>query len=209
MSKSEQFWDKQADRFAQEDDGDDSTFKTAVTHAQKYLQNSDVVLDYGCAAGTLAFAIAEKVQQVEGIDISSKMIAHAQQKAAAQQIANVHFAQATIFNTPSANESFDVVLAFNILHLLEDVHSAVQKINHLLKSDGLFISTTPCLGEKRTIASVILSFMSKTGLAPKITKFKTIELENVVSSSRFEIVETQGLSSEFSETFIVARKTKL
>lgn len=206
MSKAEQFWDKQAERFAQEGDGEDTTFNTAVATSKKYLGESDVVLDFGCAAGALTFAIADHVHRVEGIDISSKMIALARQKADERQTANVHFAQATIFNTPFPEGSFDVVLAFNILHLLEDAQSTVQKINHLLKPDGLFISTTPCLGEKRGITSAVLSLMGKVGVAPQITKFKTAELENLVSSSGFKIVETAVLSASYSETLVVTRK---
>ncbi len=207
MSKAEQFWDKQAERFAQEGDGEDTTLNTAVALTQKYLKETHIVLDFGCAAGALAFAIADHVHRVEGIDISSKMIALARQKADERQIANAHFAQATIFNTPFPEESFDVVLAFNILHLLEDTQSAVRKINQLLKPDGLFISITPCLGEKRTITTAILSLMGKVGAAPQITKFSTAELGNLIGSSGFQISETKILSPEFSETFVTARKT--
>jgi 2-polyprenyl-3-methyl-5-hydroxy-6-metoxy-1,4-benzoquinol methylase len=210
MSKAEKFWDRQANSYDQEGDnnGGDSTFTQAVAITQKYLKETDVVLDYGCATGSLSFAITDLVQAVEGIDISAKMIARARQKAKTQQIANVRFEQTTIFETSYAKESFDVVLAFNVLHLLEDAHSAVQKINHLLKPDGLFISTTPCLGEKRTITSVVLTLMSKTGLVPRISKFKSAELERFVDNNGFQIVMTKILSSDFSETLIVARKTK-
>lgn len=206
MSKSEQFWDKQAERFAQEGDGDDATFNTAVALSQKYLNQSDIVLDFGCATGSLAFAIAGQVQTVEGVDISSKMIAFAQQKAAQRQLANVHFAQATILNMPYAAESFDVILAFNVLHLLEEAQSALRSMNQLLKPDGLFISTTPCLGEKGVLFTAVFSLMSKTGLAPQITKFKSAELQNLISSNGFQIEERKIVSPEYSETLLVARK---
>ncbi len=206
MNKSEKFWDKQASSFDPEGDGQDPTFVTAVAITKKYLRESDVVLDYGCATGALTFAIADLVQTVEGIDISSKMIALAQRNADAQQIANTRFTQATIFNTLHQDGSFDLVLAFNILHLLENAQSAMQKIHQLLKPEGLFISTTPCLGEKRAVFSAFLSLMSKTGMFPRITKFKSTELKNLISSAGFQIEETEILSSDYSETFIVARQ---
>lgn len=206
MNKSEKFWDRQANSFAQEGDGDDSTFNKALTITKKYLKDSDVVLDYGCATGKLAFTISDLVQAVEGVDISSKMIVLAQQGANERQITNTNFAQSTIFNAPYPNEAFDAVLAFNILHLLDDAQSDIQKISQLLKSGGFFISTTPCLGEKRAFFWTALSILSKTGLVPKTTKFKTAELEDVVGGGGFQIVETEILSPEYSENFIVARK---
>ena len=206
MSKSEKFWDKQAERFAQEGDGDDVTLNTAVSLTQKYLKQSDVVLDFGCATGALTFTIAGQVQLVEGVDISSKMIALAQQKATERQLANVHFTQGTIVNMPYPDESFDVVLAFNVLHLVEEAQSALRKMNQLLKPGGLFISATPCLGEKGGLFTAVFSLMSKTGLAPQITKFKSAELQNLVRSNSFQIEEMKILAPEYAETLLVARK---
>jgi 2-polyprenyl-3-methyl-5-hydroxy-6-metoxy-1,4-benzoquinol methylase len=61
---------------------------------------------------------------------------------------NVDFAQTNLFDERYTKESFDVILAFNILHFLEDHRQALQRITELLKPGGLCISLTPCLREK-------------------------------------------------------------
>ncbi|HMB45984.1 MAG TPA: class I SAM-dependent methyltransferase [Candidatus Methanoperedens sp.] len=44
-----------------------------VEKAKKHLKVGDIVLDCGCATGTVAIEIADNVKKVHGIDISSKM----------------------------------------------------------------------------------------------------------------------------------------
>ncbi len=58
-------------------------------------------------------------------------------------------------------ESFDVILAFNVLHLFKDTQKVMQRINELLKQGGLFISSTVCLAEKNTFLAFF--FLLLTG----------------------------------------------
>ena len=58
--------------------------------------------------------------------------------------------------------TFDGILAFYILHLLEDSQMVIQRINELLKPGGLIISVTPCMG-KKPFLNGIFSIFSKLG----------------------------------------------
>ncbi|NEW06798.1 methyltransferase domain-containing protein [Paenibacillus sp. SYP-B3998] len=59
-------------------------------------------------------------------------------------MANINYAHSTIFDERYKKGSFDVILVFHVLHLLEDEHIVLQRINELLKPGGLLISATPC-----------------------------------------------------------------
>jgi 2-polyprenyl-3-methyl-5-hydroxy-6-metoxy-1,4-benzoquinol methylase len=181
-----------------------------IEKTKKYLKISDVVLDYGCATGTKATKLAGKVKKIYAIDISSKMIEAAKRKAVERKIENVDFAQATIFDERYKRESFDVILAFNILHLLEDNRQPIQKITELLKPGGLFISTTPCLGEKMKFSTKFqFSFfllLSIIGLFPSIKRFKFPELEDLIADGNLQIVEIEKSYHEMSSCFIVTKK---
>src|SRR4030042_2711829 len=95
------------------------TIKT-LENTKKYLNKNDIVLDYGCATGMKALELAGHVKNIYSIDISSKMIEAAKRKAAERNIGNVDFIHTTLFDEKFKKESFDAILAFNILHLLED-----------------------------------------------------------------------------------------
>jgi 2-polyprenyl-3-methyl-5-hydroxy-6-metoxy-1,4-benzoquinol methylase len=182
-----------------------------LKNTKKYLNGSDIVLDYGCATGTKALELAGYVQKIHGIDISSKMIDAAKRKTVERKIENVDFAQATLFDERFKKESFDVILVFNILHLLEDNRQAMQRIAELLKPGGLFISITPCLKEKmRFLNKFELSFfllLIKIGLFPNIlTRFKFSELEDLMANGKLQIIETEKIYHRMSSYFIVAKK---
>jgi 2-polyprenyl-3-methyl-5-hydroxy-6-metoxy-1,4-benzoquinol methylase len=208
MAKPEKFWDRSASTYDGSEPSSDPTHIKTVEAAQKYLDVSDVVLDYGCATGTIALEIADHVKEVHGIDISSKMIEVAKRKAGERKVKNVDFAHATIFDERLKKEAFDVILAFNVLHLLEDPQKAVQRINELLKPGGLIISSTACMGENRaSFMSVLLFLVMKIGIIPSLKFFTISELENAIAAiGNFQIVEAESLMRNPTSYFIVAKK---
>ena len=142
-----------------------------IEMTKKYLNPSSVVLDYGCATGSIALEIAGMAKEVHGIDISSNMIEIAKSKADERNIKNIGFARAAIFDESLKEGIFDVILSLSILHLVENPTQVVDRINQLLKPGGVFISVTPCLGEKAFVSvlmNIPIFFLSKMGLIPSI-----------------------------------------
>jgi ubiquinone/menaquinone biosynthesis C-methylase UbiE len=207
--KSEKFWDFISTNY---DNGSDNpSERRDFAIARKYLQASDRVLDYACGTGTLSIEIAGQVKEIHALDISSKMLAAAERKAAARKIENIHFVQTTLWDERYPPGSFDGVMAFNILHLLEDMRQAVQRVHELLKPGGYFISTTPCLGEKMEFSKRLLFPLfllpSKLKIIPTIKVFEKSELESVFAGGNFQIVEAEDFDEEGTlSDFIVARK---
>jgi 2-polyprenyl-3-methyl-5-hydroxy-6-metoxy-1,4-benzoquinol methylase len=174
---------------------------------KRYLQNGDSVLDYGCGTGTIALKFANTVKTVYGIDTAGKMIEVAQRKAAECKIGNVHFVQSTIFDEGLKSESFDVVLAWGILHLVDDRQDVIKRIHELLKPGGLLISATECLGEKKSAITSLLSLLMKIGIFPIGLKFFTVsELEDVITCADFQIVQAEIMADNPVSCFIAAQK---
>jgi 2-polyprenyl-3-methyl-5-hydroxy-6-metoxy-1,4-benzoquinol methylase len=205
MNKSEKFWDKSASKFDQAEKKDEQTNIKIIDRTKKYLKTSDIVLDFGCGTGLISNEIANNVKLIQAIDISSKMIELAKNKADKRKIHNIDFSYSTILDERYKSGSFDVILAFYILHLLEDNQKTIQRINDLLKPGGLIISVTPCIGEK-IFLNVSLSLLSKIGLVPDIKSFKISELEDSIANGNFEIIENESSHQGMPQIFIVAKK---
>jgi len=178
---------------------------------KKYFDAGSIVLDYGCATGSIAIEIADMVKEARGIDTSSKMIEFAKRKADERKIKNIDFTKATIFDESLGKESFDIILALSILHLAEDSAQVMGRIAQLLRPGGFFISATPCLGEK-TFVSFLLNIpiflLSNIGILPHIIFFSTSRLAASITNENFQIIENESLSVHpITECFIVARKT--
>ena len=167
-------------------------------------------MDYGCATGTIAIGIADNVKEVKGIDISSEMVKAAIRKAHERKILNVDFVQSTIFDERLKGESFDVILAFNILHFFKDTQEIIIRLSELLKPGGLIISVTACMGEKslsNTFQYMLFSPLMKLGIIPYMRFLKTSELESSITDVNFQLIETERLNGNPSNYFIVAKKS--
>ncbi len=205
MNKSEKFWDKSAYKFDQQGKKDEQTYLRLIESTKKYLKPGDTVLDFGCGPGLISNEIAVNVQFIHAIDISSKMIEIAKKNADNRKIQNIAYAHTTIYDDRINRGSFDIVLAFFILHLVEDIQKTIQRINELLKPGGLIISVTPCFGEKK-ILNISLSILSKFGLVPDLKSFKANEIEDLFADGNFEITENEDLHKAIPQYFIVTKK---
>ena len=207
MDKTEKFWDKQAKDFADQEQHTRLEENKDYITTLKYLNINDTVLDYGCATGIISNAIADKVKEIHAIDISPKMIEVAKEKASELNIENVHYKAATIYDEKYQKEEFNVILAFRILHMLEDIQTVLRRINDLLKPGGVFISVSACMGEKKGIMGILVFLAGKLKILPvKVNLFKLPELQGLMTSEGFEIVEYEKMDDSLPHYCIVARK---
>ena len=207
MNKSEKFWDKQAKDFTDHEEHTQVNENKDFITTLKYLNTDDMVLDYGCATGIVSNAIADKVKEIHAIDISSKMIEIAKIKASERNIENIHYAHATIYDERYHKESFNVILAFRILHMLENPQTVVRRINELLKPGGVFISVTACMGDKKALLSILVFLASKMKIVPQhINMFKLPELQEIITGEGFQIIEYERMDDSVPHYCIVAKK---
>ena len=202
------FWDKRAEHYDDSVNKYSTTYRKMMDSIKSLLTNSDVILDFGCATGETSLDISKNVRQVHGIDLSSKMIELAHQKVRKTQFKNIEFSQIDVFDSKLESNSFNAIIAFNIIHLLEDIPKVLNRLNDLLDSGGLIISLTPCLGEKGWLIRSLITFVKKLGLTPTIRSLKITELESQFTCSNFEIIETKVWNGRNADQLIVARKTK-
>lgn len=211
MSKSKNFWDNASKNYDKTEERFEFIHQKSRKNTKKHLESSNVVLDYGCGTGTTACEIANDVKEVYAIDISSKMVEISIGKAAEKNIKNVTFSEGDIFDKKLKKESYDRVLAFNMLHTIPNPENAVQRINELLKPDGLFISITPCLRDKMSflvgLQIRLVQILCKIGIIPiPIRRIKSSDLDELITNSNFQNIDTEKIFKEASSYFMVAKK---
>ena len=136
------------------------------------------------------------------------MLEVALRKARKQSIANIDYLQVSILDERFHQESFDAVLAFNVLHLVKHIATTIRRISTLLKPKGYFLSSTECGGENRaSFVNVSASILSSMRIVPYIRFFKIDELEGMITKGDFEIVEAANLYTlNQPNHFVAARK---
>ncbi len=207
MPKSENFWDKRAKKYAERPIKDVQSYNQTMARTKAHLSKDDSVLEIGCGTGSTALLLAGSVQHISVRDTSGTMIDIANFKAKDQKIGNTTFARGSVFDDALGEQSFNVVMAFNLLHLLEDMPSAIRRVNALLKPGGLFISKTVCMAGQSWVWPIALPIMQFLRLAPFVRFLTTDELEGIITNEGFEIIETGNYPASPPSHFIVARKT--
>ena len=211
MNKAENFWDNASKNYDKTEERFNYIHKKSRENTKRFLKDSDTVLDYGCGTGTASCQFSSLVKDIHAIDISSKMIAISQAKAAHGKIENVNFEQADIFDGKYSKESYDVILAFNMLHTVPNPQNVVLQINELLKPEGLFISVTPCLRQKMSffvnLQIQLVRVLCKLGLIPiPIRRVTSSEVESILKAGGFQTVESEEIYKDASSYFVVAKK---
>ena len=203
----EKFWNLIASKYAASPIADRSAYETKIQDIKTYLAPEMTVLDIGCGTGTQCGDIADTVKQVTGIDISRKLLAIAEQRMAERKLDNVTFLQTSVFDERFAPGSFDLVMAFHVLHFFDDIDAGFQRIHDLLTPGGLFISETACLGEKGQFTGKLLRFMGYLGLLPTMNMLTTRQLEQALDKAGFRLLEkTKFSDSPDAEFTLIARK---
>jgi SAM-dependent methyltransferase len=155
--------------------------------------------------------LAGCVDEILGIDISGRMIELAKEKALGAGVGNVTFEQGDIFESRYDDRLFDVVLAFNMLHTVPEPEHLVGRVHDLLRPGGLFISLTPCLRDKMSflvgLQIQLVRVLGRIGVIPvPIRRLRPADLDDLIASQPFSVVETTEIFAGATSYFAVAKK---
>lgn len=211
MQNAATFWDKTAEKYAKSPIADEDSYTCTLQRTRSYLSPDDNILEVGCGTGSTALLLAGDVKRITASDLSGNMIRIGSEKARDQGVSNVNFVTAALFDSAIENGPYDAVLALNLLHLLEGLPAAIDRINGLLKPGGTFISKTFCAPDsgmslKFSLIRMILPLMQWVGKAPYVNFLEIGELEKIISSRGFKIIETNNYPVSSPSRYIVARK---
>ncbi len=214
MDTSKKFWDSASKNYDKTEERFAYIHNKSRENTKKHLHPSNIVLDYGCGTGTTTCEIANLVKKIHAIDISPKMIEIAKGKEDTHQIENVNFLATDIFDARLKKDSYDAILAFNVLHTIPDPQLVVKRIGELLKPNGIFISVTPCLRDKMSLLINIqiqfVRILCKIGVIPiPIRRLKSTELDTLIASGNFQPINTEKIYKGASSYYVVAKKKKV
>ena len=187
MNREAKFWDRHAEGYSKRPVSDEAVYQKKLQVTREYFRPDMEVLEFGCGTGSTAIAHAPYVRHIRATDMSSKMIEIAQGKARAANVNNVTFEAAAIDDLDISDQSLDAVLGLSILHLLEDKDDIIGRVYQMLKPGGVFVTSTPCLGDNMKFFKFVGPIGRLLRLLPLIRVFTREELEDSISNAGFEI----------------------
>ena len=130
---------------------------------ESIVPDGALVLDTAAGTGRLTFAAAKKAGKVICTDLSMSMLKQAQKKAKRSNIDNVCFEVRDIFNLKDEDETYDIVMAGNVLHLLDNPQDALKELWRVTRKGGKLLLPTYMLGNK---FSLLLKLYKAIGFNP-------------------------------------------
>jgi len=158
-----------------------------IFHTKRYIEVMKMIkdgniLDIGCGKPSSfmvdgSFLIFIDRKESVGIDINDL------------KTKDFKFIKANVLNLPFQNESFDNIVAMEILEHIEEVDRALSEIKRVLKKDGVFIMSTP----DNSILWKVIWFLWSNSLGKMwqhkhLVEYKRKEWLNVVSR-HFKVIK--------------------
>jgi ubiquinone/menaquinone biosynthesis C-methylase UbiE len=205
MSQDKAFWDRIARKYAQDPIADQASYEHKLEKTREHFTPDTRVLEYGCGTGSTAILHAPYVREIIATDLSDEMIRIGTERAAEAGVGNIHFAACDVADLAEPDESFDVVLALNVLHLVPDRQTAMRISHDLLKPRGVFITSTACLGDSMAFIGLIKPVMRLFKAWPDFQIFREARLVEELQACGFE-TEYRFRPAKSPVAFLISRK---
>ena len=114
--------------------------KALCMTVEQWIRPSDEVLECACGTGLLSGVLAGRCKHLTATDFSENMLRRAKKKCA--KYSNVTWAQGDILRLCYPDKSFDVVVAANVIHLLDEPYKALRELERVCRLGGRIIVPT-------------------------------------------------------------------
>ncbi len=135
-------------------------YKGTGIKVAEFIDKNDSVLECACGTGAITEEIAKKCRQVLATDFAEGMLKRASKKC--RKYANTSFRQEDITDIKCEDESFDKVVAGNVIHLLPEPEKALDELLRVVRHGGKVIIPT-YINMTRDSSGFAVKFIEKLG----------------------------------------------
>lgn len=161
------FWDKFARLYDIAESVNYKVYAKMLGYTASLVPEGAEVLDCAAGTGELSLAAAKKARHVLCTDMSVKMLDVAREKCAARNIFNVSFGERDIFALPDGDGSYDIVIAANVLHLVDRPEAAVRELYRAVKPGGKLLLPNFITLRSDGGTMPLVGIYKKIGFSPK------------------------------------------
>ena len=203
MQEHKDFWDKNAGRYDRFMRKDTAAYERLYELLRPVVRHK-TVLELATGTGLIAKNIVSSANHIEATDASSEMIAEARRD---NQSVNLHFSVQDMFHLPYADESFDVVIVANALHIVPEPEKALSEIRRVLRDDGILVAPTFTHADNSFFGKVKAFFMKLAGF-PLHSKWTNEEYLAFLRENGWTVQKSTVLKASFPLTYTECIKSE-
>ena len=196
MQEHKNFWDKNAGRYDRFMRKDRAAYDEMYELIRPVVRHK-TVLELAAGTGLIAKHIVNAAAHIEATDASAEMIAEAKRD---NRSAKLYFSVQDMFCLPYVEESFDVVIVSNALHIVPQPEKALQEIKRVLKDDGVLIAPTFTHAGNSFSGKVRAFFMRMAGF-PLHSKWTSAEYLCFLRQNGWTVRKSVVLKASFPLTY--------
>ena len=196
MRDHENFWDRNAARYDRFMRKDRAAYEKMYALIRPVVK-AKTVLELAAGTGLIAKHIVNAAAHIEATDASAEMIAEAKRD---NHSTKLHFSVQDMFRLPYAEESFDVVIVSNALHIVPQPEKALAEIRRVLKDDGVLIAPTFTHAENSIFGMIRAFFMRLAGF-PLRSKWTSAEYLRFLRQNGWTVRKSAVLKASFPLTY--------
>ena len=196
MQEHKDFWDRNAGRYDRFMRKDGAAYEMMYEMIRPVVRHK-TVLELATGTGLIAKHIVNAAALVEATDASAEMIAEAKRD---NHSAKLHFSAQDMFHLPYANQSFDVVIVSNALHIVPQPEKALAEIRRVLKDDGVLIAPTFTHAGNSFSGKVRAFFMKLAGF-PLHSRWTSEEYLRFLRQNSWTVRKSAVLKASFPLTY--------
>ena len=196
MQEHKDFWDRNAGRYDRFMRKDGAAYEMMYEMIRPVVRHK-TVLELATGTGLIAKHIVNAAALVEATDASAEMIAEAKRD---NHSAKLHFSAQDMFHLPYANQSFDVVIVSNALHIVPQPEKALAEIRRVLKDDGVLIAPTFTHAGNSFSGKVKAFFMKLAGF-PLHSRWTSAEYLRFLRQNGWAVRKSAVLKASFPLTY--------
>ena len=204
MQEHKNFWDKNAGRYDRFMRKDRAAYDETYELIRPVVRHK-TVLELATGTGSIAKHIVTAAAHIEATDASAEMIAEAKRDT---RSAKLHFSVQDMFCLPYAEESFDVVIVSNALHIVPQPEKAIAEIRRVLKDDGVLIAPTFTHAGDSFSGKVRAFFMKRVGF-PLHSKWTSEEYLRFLRQNGWAVRKSVVLKASFPLTYAECVKSEV
>ena len=198
------FWDKNAGRYDRFMRKDRAAYDEMYELIRPIVRHK-TVLELATGTGLIAKHIVNAAAHIEATDASAEMIAEAKRD---NRSAKLYFSVQDMFCLPYANQSFNVVIVSNALHIVPQPEKALQEIKRVLKDDGVLIAPTFTHAGNSFSGKVKAFFMKLAGF-PLHSKWTSAEYLCFLRQNGWAVRKSAVLKASFPLTYAECVKSEV
>ncbi len=178
-----QFWNRIAKLYTPiQDRNNHGMYQQLAKLCKPYITQDKRVLELACGTGQLTLLLWNKAASWEATDYSDLMIHELQKRCPPQIICSIQNAT----SLPYEDESFDVILIANALHIMPHPEAALAEIHRVLTPDAILLAPTYVYERKPN--PFRMKIMSMLGF-PSVHEWTMEEFITFIESAGYKLLE--------------------